>query len=114
MDYKPKILHLTLSELPFRTMVKGGKDIEFRCPSHWIKSRLKGKEYDFVRFANGYKKDAPYFIAEYKGFTITKTAFVVEYVGGLRVPVSPGFYMIFIGKITEKGNLKSQSDYEND
>lgn len=64
-----KTLHLTLSKTPFDLMVKGKKKKEYRKPSRWVFSRLHQKTYDYVKFANGYGPDKPYFICEYKGFT---------------------------------------------
>ena len=40
-------------------MVTGKKTIEYRRPSKWIKDRLVDKEYEVVKFVNGYGDDKP-------------------------------------------------------
>ncbi len=52
-----RILHLTLSKMPFEVMVTGEKSTEYREPSKWILSRLQGKDYDLIKFVNGYGSD---------------------------------------------------------
>lgn len=73
MSAKLKILHLSLKKEPFEVMVTGEKNQEFRKPTKWILSRLYNKDgtpkhYDVVKFTNGYGKDKPQFVCEYKGF----------------------------------------------
>lgn len=106
------ILHLTLSKKPFEVMVTGEKPEEFRKPSKWILSRLKNKdgtdkEYDLVKFVNGYGADKPYFITNYCGW-MEKVGGdeVFHYSNGLKVTVCAGDIVIFCDKIIEKGNLK--------
>ena len=98
------ILHLSLKKSPFQLMASGEKQHEFRVPSQWIKSRLVGREYDCVKFVNGYGSTRPFFIAEYLGYTIAQTAFVITYSTGFWVQVNKGDFIIKIGKITEGGN----------
>lgn len=43
---------------------------------YWIK-RLQNKEYDVIRFQNGYSKDAPYFFIEYLGYQIESRKFEI-------------------------------------
>jgi signal peptidase I len=103
-----KTLHLTLSKLPFEVMVTGEKTEEFRKDSQWIISRLINKKYDVIKFTNGYGKDKPYFICKYLGFNkcymdLSKH----EYSNGLIVDgIGKGDFIIYLGKIIEKGNIK--------
>ncbi|MEO9884962.1 MAG: hypothetical protein ABJG33_04925 [Balneola sp.] len=100
------ILHLTLSNKPFEVMVTGEKFLEFRKPSDWIKSRLVGKGYDLVKFVNGYGADKPYFIAEYLCYTEAEKDLSTVYSNGLRVESERGDFVIILGHVIEKGNLK--------
>ena len=94
-------------------MVTGEKQEEFRAGSNWIRSRLvdsldNEKEYDVIKFVNGYGKDKPYFICEYGGFMecymdVTKR----EYSNGLTIiGIGKGDFIIYCGDIIESGNLK--------
>lgn len=99
-----RILYLTLSKLPFDLMINDNKKFEYRKPSEWIKSRLIGKEYDFVKFVNGYGKDKPYFIAEYKGYFISEKETTQIY-PNLIVKTEKGDIIIRLGNIVKRGNL---------
>ena len=85
-------------------MVSGKKNVEYRKPSKWIISRLE-KEYDFIKFTNGYGSDKPYFICEYNGFEISKQSKIV-YLDNSKIEVEEGSYMINLGKILEIGNVQ--------
>jgi hypothetical protein len=111
-----RVLHLTLSKAPFEVMVTGEKKQEFRKPSKWIESRLldkqksfQPKEYDLVKFTNGYGKSCPWFIAEYKMFN-RHSHFYKElkkvYSNGLEVLVQSDDYIIHLGEILEIGNYE--------
>ncbi len=105
-----KILLLTLKKEPFEVMITGEKNYEIREFTPWILTRLyerngSRKNYDVVRFSNGYRKDSPYFIAEFKGF---------ETIFSMQDTFSNGFHLEFhderikinLGVIIEMGNLK--------
>lgn len=109
-----KTLHLTVHKAAFEVMVTGEKPEEYRKPSQWMQSRLwkkKGekdfefyepKEFEVVKITNGYRKDSPYFIAEFKGFIVSEIYFKRTYSNGLIVEVQPGDYILNLGKILEK------------
>lgn len=61
-------LELTLKKQWFDMVASGEKREEYREPSKWILSRLKGKHYDAVRFRNGYNSDSPVCVCEYLGW----------------------------------------------
>lgn len=104
----PKILHLTLSKKPFEVMVTGEKTTEYRNPSQWIISRLEGKDYDFVKFVNGYGQDKPYFIAKFRGWESEIKPHTIEYSNGLKVKSDKGTVKIYVGQIVDTGNLVNE------
>jgi len=85
-------------------MISGKKKIEYRKPSKWIITRLE-KDYDVIKFTNGYGSDKPYFICEYKGFEISNKPDTIN-LENSKIEVEEGTYMIKLGKIIEKGNVK--------
>ena len=78
-----KILHLNLYRKYFDAIVNGTKTIEYRDKTDYWKKRIEGREYDIIKFRNGYAKDAPTMLVEYNGYDITDR------------------YEIKLGKITE-------------
>jgi len=100
-----RILHLTLSKMPFEVMVTGEKSTEYREPSKWILSRLQGKDYDLIKFVNGYGSEKPYFIAKYRGWEIETNPYSVDFSNGLKVTTKKGTVKIYAGEIVERGNL---------
>jgi len=111
MSNKPQILNLTLGKMAFAVMVTGEKKVEYRKKSKWIESRLRyengvQKKYDFVKFTNGYGKNRPYFIAEYKGYnSCWRCAGTATYSNGLKVDIDYSDYVIYLGRIIEIGNI---------
>lgn len=99
---KNKILHLTLKKQWFDLVASGEKKYEFRKPSKWIASRLVGKEYDAIKFTNGYGKNKPSVQVEYKGYYINMLFMLKEtYLNGNDVIVDIGDYVICLGEIWE-------------
>jgi ASC-1-like (ASCH) protein len=66
-----KILHLNLYRKYFDAIVNGTKTIEYRDKTDYWKKRIEGREYDIIKFRNGYAKDAPTMLVEYNGYDIT-------------------------------------------
>ena len=66
-----KILYLNLYRKYFDAIVNGTKTIEYRDKTDYWKKRIEGKEYDIIKFRNGYAKDAPTMLVEYNGYDIT-------------------------------------------
>ena len=66
-----KILHLNLYRKYFDSIVNGTKTIEYRDKTDYWKRRIEGREYDIIKFRNGYAKDAPTMLVEYNGYDIT-------------------------------------------
>ncbi len=101
-----KILFLTLKKQQFQVTFSGEKKYEFRRPSKWIESRLIGKDYDYVKFTNGYGSDKPFFVCELLGWT-KATPKTLKFSNGLIVDVKHGYYQIDLGKVVESGNISN-------
>jgi hypothetical protein len=54
-----RILHLHLEREWFDDIAEGRKNYEYRAYKEYWKKRLEGREFDIVRFRNGYASDAP-------------------------------------------------------
>ena len=65
-----KILHLNLYRKYFDEIAEGTKTIEYREKTDYWKKRIEKREYDVIKFRNGYTKDAPTMLVEYKGYII--------------------------------------------
>ena len=102
-------LTLALKKLPFDVMVTGEKSREYRKPSKWIKSRLYNKhgaqrQYDFVKFVNGYGAHRPYFVCEFLYFFESSEIENIQFSNGLVVEVERGDFVIALGEIIEKSD----------
>lgn len=65
MNEQNQILHLTLFKEYFYKIINGKKVVEYReQKSYWNKKFLKNRNYRFVKFRNGYNKDAPEMLVE--------------------------------------------------
>jgi len=65
-----KILHLNLYRKYFDAIADGTKTVEYRNRTDYWKRRIEGREYDIIKFRNGYAKDASTMLVEYKGYDI--------------------------------------------
>ena len=65
-----KILHLNLFRKFFDQIAEGTKTIEYRDRTDYWKKRIENREYDIIKFRNGYAKNAPTMLVEYKGYNI--------------------------------------------
>ena len=84
-----KILHLNLYRKYFDAIVNGTKVFEYRQKTDYWKKRIEGREYDTIKFRNGYAKDAPTMLVEYKGYDVEFNGICEEQ------------YIIKLGKVTE-------------
>jgi len=99
-----RTLILTLSAAPFEVMHTGEKRHEYRKPSEWMRSRLYNKdgtrkEYDYVKFVNGYGAHRPTFTCKYKDFYVVRFSHSIEYSNGLIVEVEADDIVIHLGMI---------------
>ena len=65
-----KVLHLNLFRKYFDQIAEGTKTVEYRDKTDYWKKRIENRKYDMIKFRNGYAKDAPTMLVEYKGYTI--------------------------------------------
>ena len=85
MNKDIKILHLNLFKKYFDEIANGTKTIEYRDKTDYWKKRIEHKEYDVIKFRNGYAKNAPTMLVEYKGWDVNED----------------GEYELYLGKIIE-------------
>lgn len=101
-------LKLTLKKQWFDLMITGEKDFEIRRKSDWIISRLFDKKgllrnYDTVKFTNGYGSDKPFFIVEWKGFHRVREGEEWTFSNGEVLTVGEPSYKILLGEVLEYG-----------
>lgn len=82
-----KRLHLSLYKKWFDEILKGSKKIEYRDIKPYY-DKLLSKEYDEVKFVNGYGNNRPYLVAN-----------IVKIIKGTK------YYEIHLGEILEIGNI---------
>jgi hypothetical protein len=63
----PDILHLNLHREFFAAIAAERKRIEYRKQSSYWRERLEDRKYDAILFRNGYAKDAPEMLVEFRG-----------------------------------------------
>lgn len=100
-----RVLKLTLKRKWFDLINSGEKKHEYRkTDSQWIISRLKGKEYDAVEFANGYGKQVPRCLIEFKGWRVGND-------GLSKWGATPGHHYIIIelGRVIEENQRNSDA-----
>ena len=66
MTSTPAILHLNLHRGFFTEIAAGRKWVEYRKQKPYWKARLEGRKYDAILFRNGYAKDAPEMLVEFR------------------------------------------------
>ena len=76
-----KILHLNLFRKYFDQIAEGTKTIEYRDYTDYWKKRIEHREYDVIKFRNGYAKDAPTMLVEYKGWDVNEDGDFELYLG---------------------------------
>jgi hypothetical protein len=110
-----KILHLTLTKKWFDRISSGEKLEEYREPKEywakrlWVRDPHFGldggyyREFDIVRFKNGYAKDAPTMDVECKG---------IEFGGGKRewgAEMYHNYFVIKLGKVLSISNYQTET-----
>jgi hypothetical protein len=61
------ILHLNVRRKHFADIAAKTKHVETRELKPYWKNRLEGKHYDVIQFRNGYAKNAPEMLVEFRG-----------------------------------------------
>jgi hypothetical protein len=77
---KSEILHLSLEREWFDEIARGTKHIEYRKYKPYWKTRLEGRRYDVVKFRNGYGRDVPEMLVEFRGLTRASKSRDADYV----------------------------------
>lgn len=90
-----QILHLTLKKQWFDMIASGIKKEEYREIKPYWSTRLLNRDYDQINFRNGYKKNAPRMLVEFKGLRAD--------IGNIKwgAPPSSAVYIIKLGNILE-------------
>lgn len=65
-----QILFLTIKKQWFDMIKAGIKKEEYREIKPYFDAKIKGRQYDAVLFQNGYNKESPRLLIEYKGYEI--------------------------------------------
>jgi len=102
-----RILQLTLKKQWFDLIASGEKVFEYReYKPHWISrfmSKSGTRNYDEVRFTNGYGKNRPYLRCEYIGMIIMVGKYC-EPENGEPLETEQKYFVIGLGKVLEAGN----------
>ena len=72
-----KVLHLNLYRKYFDQILNKEKIIEYRDITPYWSKRLEGRHYDVIKFRNGYRKDAPEMVVEYKGMYVSDSEYAI-------------------------------------
>ena len=72
-----RVLHLNLYREYFDQILNKEKVIEYRDITPYWSKRLEGRHYDVIKFRNGYRKDAPEMVVEYKGMYISDSEYAI-------------------------------------
>lgn len=91
-----KILVLTIYKVWFEEIAQGTKTEEYREIKPFWTKRLS-RSYDVIEFRNGYRRNPPTLLIEYKGFIVKR---IVHPVTKKRKPV----YALLLGRILEIKN----------
>lgn len=100
------ILHLNLKKRWFDMIASGEKKEEYRDVKSYWSARLLAdilgnyKEFDFIRFKNGYRKDAPTIDVELLGINLANNG--KEEWGAEPYQI---YYILSLGKIINTKNL---------
>jgi hypothetical protein len=62
-----RVLHLNLRRKYFAQIAAGTKHIEYREQTPYWKTRLEKRDYDLIKFRNGYATKAPEMFVEFRG-----------------------------------------------
>lgn len=110
-------LKLTLKQPWFNLMLSGEKTKEYREPSEWIHSRLyknnEKRQYDKIRFTNGYGANRPWFECEFKGADLATLNETLHFATGQKLVLKGHYQVIRLGKILESGNLEQLKPTKN-
>lgn len=115
MKDNSNVLKLTLKKQWFDLMITGEKDFELRNQGKWIESRLFTKEgfsreYDYVRFTNGYGSDKPFFTCKFICASLIFKMNKTFSDGSKLVFSNTPTWEISLGEILQTGNIKNEQN----
>ena len=70
-------LHLNLHREYFAAIAAGEKRIEYRDRTPYWRKRLEGREYDVIKFRNGYVTKAPEMLVEFRGLRTRRNKYEI-------------------------------------
>lgn len=73
-----RVLSLNLHRKYFDQIIAGEKPYEFRDRTDYWKTRLEGREYDVIRFRNGYLPNAPEMLVEFLGCAKRRICYAIK------------------------------------
>lgn len=73
-----RVLQLNLVRKYFDEIARGEKPEEYRDRTEYWKTRLEGREYDIIRFRNGYGPDVPEMDVEWKGVEKRRDCYAIR------------------------------------
>lgn len=97
-----KILHLTLKKKWFDMILSGEKNEEYREIKFYWTKRLDNRQYDIIRFTNGYSPNSPTMDVEVKSI---EKGFGLPQWGAADDQV----YILSLGNILSTQNISSPS-----
>jgi hypothetical protein len=104
-----QVLKLNLKTEPFKAMVTGEKNEEYRNIGDWMNSRVFNRDgikrdYDYVKFVLGMGNDKPVFICKFKGVKKVKNIHK-KYSTGHEVNFDNERYAVLLGEVVFTDNL---------
>jgi hypothetical protein len=75
---EPRILQLNLKREFFAEIVVGKKPLEYRDRTDYWKTRLEGREYEIIRFRNGYGPEVPEMDVEWIGVEKRRDCYAIR------------------------------------
>ncbi len=104
-----QVLKLNLKTEPFKVMVTGEKNEEYRDIGDWMNSRVFNRDgikrdYDYVKFVLGMGNDKPVFICRFKGVQKVKNIHK-KYSTGHEVNFDNERYAVLLGEVVFTDNL---------
>jgi hypothetical protein len=104
-----KVLFFNLKTEPFKIMITGEKNEEYREVGDWMNSRIFNKdgsirEYDYVKFVLGMGADKPVFVCKFLGVKKVKNIHK-KYSTGFEVNFDGERYAVMLGEVIFTDNL---------
>lgn len=96
---KPRVLTLVVTEEWFDKIFEGNKPLDYRRMTPFWKSRIAGREYDFVEVINGYGKARPRMTFDWRGCSIVSGTYS-------DLKINESVYAIDLSSFVEYDNIE--------